>query len=170
MYMHCVSLCMHMSTGASRGQKRASDPLEIKLHVVVSCPTWVLGEKLRSSGRSARTLNCWSIPLALYPWIFFELFYAFYLHVLVVDKVCNIFPLPLLHAVCTSDYCHCLLFRFLLLSSSHSVYSLYSRKSKCSSHSSPGKFLFAFVREYYRNHNQSKYRVCSPVPIYASRI
>ena len=45
-----------------------------------------------------------------------------------------------------------------------SVYSLCSRKSKCSPHSSPGKFLFAFVREYYRNHNQSKYRVVQPSP------
>lgn len=30
----------------------------------VSCPVWVLGPELGSSGRAGRVLNCWAISLA----------------------------------------------------------------------------------------------------------
>lgn len=40
-----------------RSQKRASDSLELEIQVVVSDPVWVLGVKLRSSGRSESTLT-----------------------------------------------------------------------------------------------------------------
>lgn len=46
-YVHmcvCVSVC-HVCVGATRGQKRASAPLEPEYHVVVRHPTWVLGTK-----------------------------------------------------------------------------------------------------------------------------
>lgn len=34
---------LHVSTVAHGGQKRASDPMELKLHVVVSHQVWALG-------------------------------------------------------------------------------------------------------------------------------
>lgn len=43
--MH-VCLCVgfvHVRAGVHRGQKRASDPLELELWGIVNCPTWVLG-------------------------------------------------------------------------------------------------------------------------------
>lgn len=46
-----------------RGQKRELDSLGLVLKVFVSCPTWVLGTKLGSSGRAVNTLfggiTCW---------------------------------------------------------------------------------------------------------------
>lgn len=44
--------------GASGNQKSVSDILELKLQVVVSHPTWVLGSELRSFRRPAHSLNC----------------------------------------------------------------------------------------------------------------
>lgn len=34
----CVCVCVHMCEGAQKGQKRASDPLELELQVIVSLP------------------------------------------------------------------------------------------------------------------------------------
>lgn len=63
----CVCVCararmhayvyVHMHAGAFRGQKRESNPLELELQATVSCRTRVLGTILRSSARSANTLN-----------------------------------------------------------------------------------------------------------------
>lgn len=38
-------------------QKRALDPLKLDSWAVVSCPTWVLQPKLRSSARAVHTLS-----------------------------------------------------------------------------------------------------------------
>ena len=35
----------HVDAEACRGQKKESDPLELKLQAVVSCQTWVLGTR-----------------------------------------------------------------------------------------------------------------------------
>lgn len=51
-------MCMHVYlyglTGAvaSGDQKRAWDPLELELHVFLSCPAWVLGTAFRSFARA----------------------------------------------------------------------------------------------------------------------
>ena len=42
----------YAAAGALTGQKWTSDPLELKLHAVVSCLRWVLGTKRRSSAES----------------------------------------------------------------------------------------------------------------------
>lgn len=39
----------HVCVGASGGQRRTSDPLELELSVIVSCLAWVLGNELGSS-------------------------------------------------------------------------------------------------------------------------
>lgn len=36
-----MHVCVRGGAGASRGQKRSSDPLELELLVVVSCLAWV---------------------------------------------------------------------------------------------------------------------------------
>lgn len=57
-----MCLCMFVygsadvNTDTCRGWNRTLDPLELKLQVVVSCLTWVLGTKLRFSVRSVHTL------------------------------------------------------------------------------------------------------------------
>ena len=40
-----------MSIDDLKGQRRAQDPLELELHAVVSCLTWVLGTELGSSAK-----------------------------------------------------------------------------------------------------------------------
>lgn len=37
-----------MHTGACRGQRRASDPLELEVEVALCCLKWVVGAKLGS--------------------------------------------------------------------------------------------------------------------------
>jgi hypothetical protein len=44
--------------GDLRGQKRAPQPLELELHVIVSFPTWVPGTKPESSENTACAVNC----------------------------------------------------------------------------------------------------------------
>lgn len=63
----CVSVYryVHMSAGACKGQKKASNFLQLELWVVVSCLTWVMGTGLGSSVRAVCTLNRWAIFLAL---------------------------------------------------------------------------------------------------------
>lgn len=48
---------VYMSTGAYRGRKRKSDFLGLPLQVIVSHLMWVLGTKLKFSGRAAGALN-----------------------------------------------------------------------------------------------------------------
>ena len=50
-------VCIHKCS-AQGDQKRASDPLELELEVVVSPLMWVLGTELGSSARTACILNC----------------------------------------------------------------------------------------------------------------
>ena len=52
-----VNVC-HMSADTCRGQKRASEPLELELQMVVSFLMWVLGTELKSSGQAGSALNC----------------------------------------------------------------------------------------------------------------
>lgn len=47
------------------GQKRALDPLELELLVVMIGPVWVLGTELRSSVKAACTLSYRAISPAL---------------------------------------------------------------------------------------------------------
>lgn len=56
--LNYVDMCVFVSTAAYLVQKKPSDTLELKIHVVVSCLRWVLGTKLRSSGRAESTLSC----------------------------------------------------------------------------------------------------------------
>lgn len=53
----------HTCDDALRG-RRVWDPLELELQVLVSCQTWVLGIKLRSSIIALRALNCSAITPA----------------------------------------------------------------------------------------------------------
>lgn len=56
--LNYVDMCVSVSTAAYLVQNKPSDTLELKVHVVVSCLRWVLGTKLRSSGRAGSTLSC----------------------------------------------------------------------------------------------------------------
>lgn len=53
-----MSVFVHATTGASGGQKRVLDPLELKLQGVVSHLMWVLGTKLKFSASSVCALTC----------------------------------------------------------------------------------------------------------------
>ena len=48
----------HVQTGFEETRKNVSDRLELEVQMVVSHPTWVLGTKPGSSGRTASALNC----------------------------------------------------------------------------------------------------------------
>ena len=52
MYAHVLCIC-----SAHGVQKRASQPLEMELEMVMSHPIWALGTEPRSSARSASVLN-----------------------------------------------------------------------------------------------------------------
>lgn len=59
LYFECVCVCscgIPMNSGARRHQ-RSWIALEQNLQAVVSCPTWVLGTKLKSSVIVAGTLS-----------------------------------------------------------------------------------------------------------------
>ena len=60
----CVCACAPHVCSAYRGQKRASDPLELKLESKWAA-TEMLGTEPRSSGRRASALNCWATTPAL---------------------------------------------------------------------------------------------------------
>lgn len=53
----CIWICAHEWECANRDQERVSDLLGLKLQAVVSCVTWVLGSKLKSSGKAASFLS-----------------------------------------------------------------------------------------------------------------
>jgi len=57
-HVHAFGSILLCLCGAHKGQKRASDLLELELQVVVGCLMWVLGTELRSFARAANTLNC----------------------------------------------------------------------------------------------------------------
>ena len=48
---------MHMCMGASRGQKKLSDPLNLELQVIIGYLMWVLGIELWFSGRVVSVLS-----------------------------------------------------------------------------------------------------------------
>ena len=53
-----VSVCLvHMCVDVDGGQWRAVDALELELQEFVSHPLWVLGTRLRTSGRAVSALN-----------------------------------------------------------------------------------------------------------------
>lgn len=52
----CISK-FNMCVGARRGQKQASNTLEMELLTALSCPIYVLGTKLRSSRGMVHILN-----------------------------------------------------------------------------------------------------------------
>jgi hypothetical protein len=57
----CMSLCV-LWICTCRCPQRPEEgigSLELELHMVVNCPSWVLGTKSRSSARAASALNCW---------------------------------------------------------------------------------------------------------------
>lgn len=61
--MSVCCVCVRLHSSAQRGQKRASDPLELELEVIMNFSTWVLGIKLRSTWRTAGPLNHYVISL-----------------------------------------------------------------------------------------------------------
>lgn len=58
MCMVCVNICT-CACQAFRGQKVASDSLELEFQAVVSHPTWVLGVTFWSSSRTS-TIHSWA--------------------------------------------------------------------------------------------------------------
>lgn len=59
----CVCVCVHVSAGAWRIKKRAaraSDPLQLELHTLVSCLMWVPGPELESFVRTVLASNRWA--------------------------------------------------------------------------------------------------------------
>ena len=77
-YVCIWDLCL----GTLGSQKRVSKTLELELQAAMSL-RWVLGTKLRSSGRAGSTLNYWAIP----PGSFFLLFLE-----LVISKTLSVHP------------------------------------------------------------------------------
>ena len=54
----CACVYEHVNAAVHRSQRpEASDPLELKLQLAVSCQMWVLGTELRPSARAASALN-----------------------------------------------------------------------------------------------------------------
>ena len=61
-FIYCthVCLCLYMSyvrVCTLKGQTRASDSLKLNLWVIVNHPSWMLGTRLVSSGRTTRELS-----------------------------------------------------------------------------------------------------------------
>lgn len=61
----CVSMWAY--AGTFRDLKRTVESLELEFQIAVSCPTWVLGTELCSSGRSASALYFWAVTLVAVP-------------------------------------------------------------------------------------------------------
>lgn len=59
----CVWVCAQCR--CCRDQKRVLDPIELELQTVRSCPMWVRGSELKSSGRAICALNHWDTFPAL---------------------------------------------------------------------------------------------------------
>lgn len=70
MYVYILYACvivyayMHTHVDACGGQKTALDPLELESQVLMSCPFWVMGTKLGSSGKHQVLFNCWAFSSA----------------------------------------------------------------------------------------------------------
>lgn len=56
--MYACGCGVHKLYSDHGGQMLVTDPLLPGLQAVVSHPTWMLGTKLRASGREANTLSC----------------------------------------------------------------------------------------------------------------
>lgn len=57
-------MCMHAHMGVPAENRRVSNPLEMEWQEFVSCPTWVLGTALWSSGRGRSAFHHLSRPSA----------------------------------------------------------------------------------------------------------
>lgn len=57
--------CVYVNAGTHRGQKGATDALELTFYFVVSYPMWLLGTVLCSSSRSVYVLNLQAVSPAL---------------------------------------------------------------------------------------------------------
>lgn len=71
-YLACICLCATCMPVAGESQKRASHPLELKLPVLVTYPTRVMGwEPNRTSGRAGSALTEPSLQ-SVFVWLVFE--------------------------------------------------------------------------------------------------
>lgn len=59
-------MCTRTRTRLEKPEEGASDSLELDLHTLVSCLTWMLRNKLRFSGRAASTLSYPYTSLSFY--------------------------------------------------------------------------------------------------------
>jgi hypothetical protein len=75
--------CIYVCIGVPRGQKRASDPLELELQVDVSCPMWVLGT---NSGPLKEQQALPTAEPSLQPWGGFFLTNGFRFHFTTLRK------------------------------------------------------------------------------------
>lgn len=60
MYVYILWVGMRDEYGYLRSQEMASNTLELELQMLMNCPVWVLGSKLRSSGWATSALDCWA--------------------------------------------------------------------------------------------------------------
>lgn len=60
----CVCVCMGVQVPAPGGQRRESESLELKWHLVARLLAWTLVTKLRSSARAADAPHCPAVPRA----------------------------------------------------------------------------------------------------------
>lgn len=76
--MVCVNICT-CACQAFRGQKAASDPLELEFQAVVSHPTWVLGVMFWSSSRTS-TIHSWATSSLSLGLIYFMCMVVWFAH------------------------------------------------------------------------------------------
>lgn len=60
MYAYFLWVGMCDECGYLRSQEMASNTFELELQMLMNCPVWVLGSKLRSSGRATSVLDRWA--------------------------------------------------------------------------------------------------------------
>lgn len=85
----CLCVVLVRECIVYRGQKRASDSLELELQAIISNPTCVLGPKHGSSARTATALNHWAINPASAGnnlWCFNSISFLFFFFLLVPEK------------------------------------------------------------------------------------
>lgn len=70
----CVNMCMHVYESDCGGQRRLSDPLELKSYTVVNCPTWVL-KPYPGALKAASSLNQWTTSPANLHFIFTQIIF-----------------------------------------------------------------------------------------------
>lgn len=76
--MICVNICT-CACQAFRGQKAASDPLELEFRAVVSHPTWVLGVMFWSFSRTS-TIHSWATSSLSLGLIYFMCMVVWFAH------------------------------------------------------------------------------------------